>query len=96
MIRVAGKFLLTMILMLLIAMTVSGQDFGDISEADLAMGAPEAYPEANALILLDHGTYNIIRWQLEIVRHRRIKILTEAGKQFAGNISIDYHSEDDA
>lgn len=77
-----------------LAMPVSADhDWGKITDEEWAATAPPGYPEANAIILFDVGKYEISRDIIDIYRHMRIKILTEAGIDEAGELSIVYHDE---
>jgi Domain of Unknown Function with PDB structure (DUF3857)/Transglutaminase-like superfamily len=71
------------------------QDFGEISDEVLQMTSFDKDPEADAVILFDKAQLRITgQFDLEVIRHVRIKILTEAGKENA-NVEIYYWHEDD-
>jgi len=69
--------------------------FGKISDEEFAMGAPEKYSEANAMVLIDYGEMEIVPQYVQLERIIRIKILTEAGIEEVGEQSIVYDSEYD-
>jgi hypothetical protein len=70
------------------------QEWGDISDEELQMTQFDPDPEADAVVLFNIGELRITpnrEWQ--ITQHKRIKILTEAGKKYA-TIKIPYWYED--
>jgi len=85
------KFLL--LGLLFFVFTISAQDFGDISDEELAMIGIKEDPNADAVILFDKGEIIITPdWDTVFKKHTRIKILTEKGKEYA-NIEIPFWHE---
>ena len=72
-----------------------GQDFGDVSQDELGMfNFPDA-PGEDAVILFDISTIKITRgFNLEITRHKRVKVLTQEGKESA-NVAFYCWDDDD-
>ncbi|MGD8605238.1 MAG: DUF3857 domain-containing protein, partial [Anaerolineales bacterium] len=70
-------------------------DWGNISDQDWAVLAPDDYPEADAVVILDKGHTDITRDQIKSDFYIRIKILTETGVERAGNrfITLDEHDD---
>lgn len=72
----------------------SSQKWGKVSKEVLSMTSIPDDPEADAVILFDKCRIQITsNFNLDIQRHRRIKILTERGKEYA-DISIRFWHED--
>ncbi len=69
-------------------------EWGKVSAEEWAMGAPEAFPEANAMVIFDRGGHLIGRDRIDFNRHVRIKILNEAGIEEVGNLSFGYYKDD--
>jgi len=66
--------------------------FGKIDSADLVMKECAFEKDANAMILFDKGdAYYDANWDLGMIRHTRIKIFNDNGKDNA-NIRIEYYS----
>ena len=63
----------------LLAASGHAVQFGKISDEEFALGAPEDYPEANAMIIIDYGAMEITTSNIHLDRIVRIKILTAAG-----------------
>ncbi|MEJ2055839.1 MAG: DUF3857 domain-containing protein, partial [Calditrichaceae bacterium] len=69
-------------------------EWGEISDEELLMPGIEEDPEADAVILFNRSRIQINEdFDLEVYYHKRIKILTEAGKEYA-NVEIPYWHED--
>jgi transglutaminase-like putative cysteine protease len=68
--------------------------WGDISDQDWAVQAPEDYPEANAVIILDKCHTEIGLEQIKMEHYVRIKVLTEAGIDEVGDRTITYREKD--
>lgn len=73
------------------------REWGVVTEQEWATSAPADYPEANAVILFDHGhqTIEIIRQrglypEATFKRHVRIKILRAEGVNAAGDMDFPY------
>ncbi len=82
------------LLTLLLSINLHSQEFGEISDEELQMTAIAEDPDADAVILFDKSTIAITPdFDLDVSRHVRIKILTEAGKEWA-DVSIAYWHED--
>ncbi len=68
--------------------------WGEVPPADLEMKTFPADTNATAVILCDYGKYSFDdNLDLVFSRHRRIKILSEAGYEW-GNMSIAYYAKD--
>ena len=81
-------------LLLIFTLPSFSQDFGDVSDEELQLTGVAEDPEANIVILFDRGEIKISpHFKLEMEIHKRIKILTEAGKEYA-NVKIRYWHED--
>ncbi len=66
------------------------QPFGEIDTADLKMKSCDFEKDANAMVLFDYGNINIDQYStITFVRHKRIKIFNDNGKNEA-NINIEY------
>ena len=62
------------------------QEWGKVSEEELAMTAIPEDPEADAVVLFDKSTVIVtLRFELVLQRHTRIKILTERGLEYGDN-----------
>jgi len=71
------------------------QDFGEISDEELKLSKCIKEPDADVIILFDKCKVKITNdFELVTFYHKRIKILTEEGKEYA-NIKIKYWREDD-
>jgi transglutaminase-like putative cysteine protease len=91
-------FHLTWVCLVLLSVGVSdvfGQKYGKVTDEEWQMQAPSGYPEANAIILFDHGRLEVTPEIVRITRHVRIKILTEAGISEVGERAISYSKEFD-
>ncbi len=89
--------IISLILFFLISLIINSlaQDFGEISDDVLQMTEFSQDPEADAVILFDKADVRITNYfDLEVIRHIRIKVLTEAGKEYA-DIEIPVWYEDD-
>lgn len=79
-------------------LTSAGDDpepeWGKITDRDWAATAPDDYPDANAVILFEEGEIDIKLEFIELKRHVRIKILSEAGIKEASDWSVLYHKDD--
>ena len=74
---------------------LNAQDFGGVNEAELRMTKFENDPVADAVILYEKGEISITEnFNLKYHVYRKIKILTEKGKQYA-DIKIRYWHEDE-
>ena len=73
---------------------VSAQEWDEIPEQELQMTSFEQDPEADAVILFDIASLKITKdFDMIIKRHKRIKILTEEGKEHA-DVSFYYWDDD--
>jgi hypothetical protein len=74
------------------------EDWGEVSTQEWVMGAPAEYPEANALIIFDRGSLEIISGTLDLQyvfrRHVRMKPLTSAGVEEIAQVEIPWQSEE--
>lgn len=86
-------FIITAALILLCS-SAFGQKWGKVTDEEIQQGPPEDYPEANAVILFDIGRMEVSVERVELHRHVRIKILTRAGIEEAGDIGFSYDEED--
>ncbi len=70
--------------------------WGDVPRADLEMTSFPADSNAAAIILCDYGEVEFTGSDFEMVykRHRRIKILSEAGYKW-GNYALQYYAKED-
>ena len=92
-----GMLILYLLIMLIPAVHSSAQEFkwGKISDEELKMTAIAEDPEANAVVLFHRGTIKITPvFGMAMDVHKRVKVLTEAGKEYA-NVAIYYYKEDD-
>ena len=81
------------VILLVCAFPVIAQEWGEISDEELAMTGIAEDPEADAVVLFDIGNIIITpEWNTVFTRHKRIKILTEKGKDYA-NIEIPFWHE---
>ena len=69
--------------------------FGEITDEEWAMGAPDALPEADVIILSDQATMEISTQSIRIDRIVRMKVLTEAGGELVGEQSIPFYADVD-
>jgi len=69
--------------------------FGKVTDEEWELGAPEDYPEAPALVLVDDGHMEVGTSNITLERHVRIKILTADGVDLVGERSFFYHDEYD-
>lgn len=70
------------------------QEWGKVEPEDLTMSSLPEDPDANAVVLFDIGEMTVTDdFDLVFRRHRRIKILTEKGKELA-NVKISYWHKD--
>jgi hypothetical protein len=67
--------------------------FGKIPDDQWNIGAPQKYPEANAVILFSHGRMVVDIGKIDIYYHVRMKILTPAGIDDIGDIEITYDDD---
>jgi transglutaminase-like putative cysteine protease len=88
-------FLAGLVLVSAGASEVFAQKYGKITDEEWQAQAPPEYPEANAVILFDHGCMEVTPDIVRTTRHLRIKILTVAGIGEVGERSIFYSKEFD-
>lgn len=69
--------------------------FGKISDEEWATLAPEDFPEANAIILVDQAQMEVSLESIRFNRLVRIKILTKAGIEAVGEQSFGYYKGTD-
>ena len=81
--------------LLMAAAVQPGGNFGDITDEEWRAAAPADYPEANAVILFDHGAMYITLERVEYYFHRRLKILNKAGIDEASEQAIYFDKEFD-
>ena len=96
------RLTLSMAVFLLFSFTLYAQDdykaldWGDIDPSDLAMTTYDLDSTARAVVLADEG-YAVVRndessrYQYVLRRHRRVKILREAGIQQYGDVNIYFY-----
>lgn len=87
----------TLIIMLLSSVPIMAEmaKFGEISDEEWAIGAPEEVHEADVVILLDQATMDIDVQPIRPDRIVRMKVLTEAGAEKVGEQSIPYYADVD-
>jgi len=95
---IIGRLAPTAIVCLLFLCTtpIFGKDeakFGKIRDKDRNIWAPEKYPEANAVIIFDHGRMIVTIDNIDIYYHVRMKVLNPAGIDEVGDIEITYDDE---
>lgn len=79
----------------LCSFSIIAQEWGEISDEELAMTGIAEDPDADAVVLFDMGKIMITPdWNMIFTRHKRIKILTEKGKDYA-NIEIPFWHENE-
>lgn len=89
-------YLLAVVLIILASGTpAAAVEWGKVSAEEWALGAPEDYPEANALILLDSANFSVVKWAIVMDYYVRIKVLTRAGIDEVGEQSISWHKKYD-
>lgn len=92
---------LTSVLFLVLCFSAWGDDelkpmkWGKVTDAEWEMGAPDDYPSAGVVVLRGDGEYVITTGNVTMSRHMRLKILTEAGLDEAGEFQISYHGKAD-
>ncbi len=95
------RFLLleTLIIVLLLALgSVLADDkvkLGKIPDEQWQLGAPEDYPEANAVVVHDRAELTISLQNIIVEYLVRIKVLTEAGAEQVGDQAISWHKDYD-
>ncbi len=57
-------YLLMVVLIILASGIPAAAEWGKVSAEEWALGAPEDYPEANALILLDSANFSVVKWAI--------------------------------
>jgi len=83
--------ILSLVLAAFLVVAVSpayAQDFGEINETERLAGPPDAMPEADAVILFDHGLATTELRGLEFKRHVRAKIFQPSGAEKLGEVAI--------
>jgi transglutaminase-like putative cysteine protease len=83
------------VIVLLAGSVLAGDEmkFGKISDADWQVGAPDNYPEANAVVIMRQGQLTIKDDVIITEYLVRIKILTEAGAEEVGDRYVEWHRE---
>ncbi len=61
--------------------------FGEISDEEWAMGAPDQYPDAKAVVIFDEGLH--VLGKRAFYRHVRIKIISKEGSEYVAEIEVD-------
>jgi hypothetical protein len=87
------RFAVILALLLLVAATgsLSGEEFGNISEAEWSMPPPEADPEAGAIVLFDRGVLEIsLKHKIRFYRHVRIKVFNKDAAENALTVEIPF------
>ncbi len=93
------SFVCALLGLLLLNSLLPAQDkpmkWGEVPRADLAMSKFPADSNATAVILCDYGEVEFTgsEFEMDYKRHRRIKILSEAGYKW-GNFDIQYYAKD--
>jgi hypothetical protein len=88
------KFILIPLVLLSLLSVTYSQEYGEISNEELEMTKCKEDPDADVVILLDECSIKITKdYALEILCHKRVKILTEEGKKYA-NVKIRYWNRD--
>lgn len=80
--------------LILLFSSAFGQKWGKVTDEELNQGPPGDYPEASAVVLFDIGRMEVSVERVELSRHVRIKILTKAGIDEAGDIGFICDEED--
>lgn len=89
------RFLIISVLIFTSFTFIKAQDFGDISDQELKMTKFDKDPDADAVYLFNKQDLEVNHhFNLDIYRHWRMKILTDAGKEYA-NVKISCWSSDD-
>jgi hypothetical protein len=89
---IRGLIIITFCLLATIGMSAETTTFGEISDEEWAMGAPDQCPDAKAIILFDDGYGRFKKGTLD--RHIRIKILSKEGSEKAAEIEIPVYRGD--
>ena len=90
--NISATFILSLLFSL--SLLAQPQEWGKITDEELLMEGIEEDPDADAVILFNTCRIQFTpRFELETFYHKRIKILTEAGKEYA-NIEIYCGDED--
>ncbi|MBL1215507.1 MAG: DUF3857 domain-containing protein [Ignavibacteriae bacterium] len=88
------KLLLSLLTVLFLITTTNSQDFGDITEEELLMNTCLEDPDADAVILFNKRNMRITSdFHFVSESHKRIKILTEAGKKYANQKIVYWHED---
>ncbi len=61
----------------------AAKDWDPVVEQDWTVGAPPGQPEAGAVVMFDKGRAEWQEKKLKFTRHRRLKVLTDAGAETA-------------
>jgi len=70
-------------------------EYGKISDSEWSQAAPVDFPEANSVILFERGLLEIALEYVKLTVHQRVKVLTRAGIEEAGEFSFTYDDEYD-
>lgn len=76
--------------------SIAAQKFGKISDEDWAIGPPEVYPQAKAIIIFDRAdmVITVTPWRVKTERHVRLKVFNKNGADNALNIEIPFSKGD--
>jgi len=92
--RLTGVVVSSLIIILMSAVQVRGDNWGKVSDQEWKQGPPVNYPEANAIVLFDRGRMEVTLDAIIFTRHVRMKILNKAGIEEVGDISFSYDEDD--
>lgn len=87
-------FVGAVVLLSLVYSTAISADWGKVSDEEWAAGAPVDYPQAQVMVLFSEGDYSVSYRGIEMTVHVRLKILTAAGVEEAGEVSIEYWEDE--
>ncbi len=74
--------------------SAASKGWGKVSPEEWQMGAPESYPEANAIVLHDVCSLTVRTSGIEVTRWQRMKLLNKAGADEVGDARFRYYESD--
>ncbi|MBU0985448.1 MAG: DUF3857 domain-containing protein, partial [candidate division Zixibacteria bacterium] len=86
------------LIMLLLSAAVFADDkpkFGNVPDGEWAIGVPQDYADANAVVVFNNGHLTVTTDNITIEMHVRIKVLTTAGIDEVGDRSVWYNKKYD-
>ncbi len=84
-----------LLILLITSSTALAQKFGKITDDEWRMGPPEAYPEANSIIIFHKAEMEVTLDLVEIKYHVRMKVLTQAGIDEIAENEISFYEKYD-